>query len=166
MQAFCRYGPGTAYLYAWGMYPGDKALVWGRNESGTWLWVQPANIKYQCWIAKSVGEVEGDVMVLDVAPVRLPHSSLYGPPNQVRAERNGDQVVVSWSAVRMTEDKNRGYMIEANVCQGKVLTWIAVATMGTSLTFKDESSCSKPSNGQLYTVEKHGYSDPEPIPWP
>ncbi len=166
MQAFCRYGPATAYLYAWGMYPGDTAKVWGRNASGTWLWIQPDNIKYQCWIAASVGEVTRDVMILDVAPVRLPHSTLYGPPRQVSAVRNGEQVVVSWSAVKMTEDKNRGYMIEANVCQGKTLVWMAAATMSTSLTIKDESGCSKSSNGLLYTVEKHGYTDPVQITWP
>jgi len=26
-QANCRYGPGKAYLYAWGMYTGDTAEV-------------------------------------------------------------------------------------------------------------------------------------------
>src|SRR4030042_1300655 len=51
MQANCRYGPGKAYLYAWGVYTGDTGTVWGRNDSGTWLWIQPDNIHYQCWIA-------------------------------------------------------------------------------------------------------------------
>jgi len=35
MQANCRYGPGVAYLYRWGLYPGDKADVRGRNWSAT-----------------------------------------------------------------------------------------------------------------------------------
>jgi hypothetical protein len=166
MQANCRYGPGTAYLYAWGMYEGDTATVWGRNSSGTWLWIQPDNIKYQCWIAASVVEVQGDIFSVFVAPVRLPHSVLYGPPAGVTAVRDGNQVTVSWQPVNMTEDDNRGYMIEANVCQGGYLVWMAVAMMDTTYTFTDEQNCAEKSSGILYTVEKHGYTDPVPIPWP
>jgi hypothetical protein len=152
MQSNCRYGPAVAYLYAWGMYTGDTATVWGRNESGTWLWIQPDNINYQCWIATSLVDVVGDIFSVYVAPVRLPHSVLYGPPDGVTATRDGDSVTVSWKHVNMTEDDDRGYMI--------------VATMDTSYTFTDKTSCAEPSNGLLYTVEKHGYTDAVPIPWP
>jgi hypothetical protein len=166
MQSNCRYGPGTAYLYAWGMYKGDTGTVWGRNASGTWLWIQPDKIHYQCWISASIVEIHGDIFTLRVAPVRLPYSTLYGPPQGVTAVRNGDSVTVSWQPVNMTEDDNRGYMIEANVCQNGNLVWMAVATMDTSYTFTDETNCSETSNGLLYTVEKHGYTDPVSIPWP
>jgi hypothetical protein len=166
MQANCRYGPGTAYLYAWGMYTGDTGTVWGRNDSGTWLWIQPDNIKYQCWISASVVEIKGDIFTLRVAPVRLPQSVLYGPPQGVTAVREGNSVIVSWQKVSMTEDDDRGYMIEANVCQNGNLVWMAVATMDTTYTFTDETTCSQGSNGRLYTVEKHGYTAPVPIPWP
>jgi len=166
MQANCRYGPAKAYLYAWGMYPGDTGTVWGRNYSGTWLWIQPDNINYPCWIAASVVEIHGDIFTVRVASVRLPQSTLYGPPQGVSAVRDGDSVTVSWQPVNMTEDDNRGYMIEANVCQNGNLLWMAVATMDNSYTFTDETTCSNPSNGLLYTVEKHGYTDPVPIPWP
>ncbi len=166
MQSNCRYGPGVAYLYAWGMYTGDTATVWGRNDSGTWLWIQPDKIKYQCWIATSLVDVTGDIFSVYVAPVRLPHSTLYGPPTGITATRQGDTVTISWQAAGMTEDDNRGYMIEANICQGGNLIWTAVATMDTSFTFTDESGCGEPSNGLLYTVEKHGYTDPVTIPWP
>jgi hypothetical protein len=166
MQANCRYGPGTAYLYAHGLYTNDTGTVWGRNASGTWLWVQPDNMKYQCWVAASVVEVVGDVMVLRVAPVRLPRSTLYGPPPWVKAERNGNQVTVTWGRVAMTEDDDRGYMIEANVCQKGNLAWMAVATDETTYTFTDETTCKEKSSGFLYTVEKHGYTDPIKIPWP
>jgi hypothetical protein len=37
---------------------------------------------------------------------------------------------------------------------------------GTSYTFDDEDDCSNDSNGRLYAVEKHGYTDPVTIPWP
>jgi hypothetical protein len=166
MQSNCRYGPGTAYLYAWGMYTGDTATLWGRNNSGTWLWIQPDNINYQCWIAASNVDVTGEIFSVRVAPVRLPHSVLYNSPTGISAVRDGDQVTVSWQPVNMTEDDNRGYMIEANVCQNGNLIWLAVATMETSYTFTDENTCSTASNGLLYTVEKHGYTDPVPIPWP
>lgn len=166
MQANCRYGPGKAYLYAWGMYTGDTGTVWGRNSSGTWLWIQPDNISYQCWIAASVVEIHGDIFTLRVAPVRLPHSTLYGPPQGITAVRDGSSVTISWQSAGMTEDDNRGYMIEANVCQDGNLVWMAVATMDTFYTFTDETNCSQASNALLYTVEKHGYTDPVPIPWP
>jgi hypothetical protein len=166
MQSNCRYGPGTAYLYAWGMYTGDAGTVWGRNDTGTWLWIQPDNIAYQCWISASVVEILGDIFTLRVAPVRLPQSTLYGPPQGVTAVRDGDTVIVTWQPVDMTEDDDRGYMIEANLCQNGNLVWMAVATMAPTYTFTDETSCSEASNGLLYTVEKHGYTDPVPIPWP
>jgi hypothetical protein len=166
MQSNCRYGPGKAYLYAWGMYSGDTGTVWGRNDSGTWLWIQPDNIKYQCWISSSVVEIKGDIFTLRVAPVRLPESVLYGPPQGVSATREGDSVIVSWQRVNMTEDDDRGYMIEANVCQNGNLVWMAVATTDTTYTFSDETTCNEKSNGLLYTVEKHGYTAPVLIPWP
>ena len=148
------------------MYTGDKGTVWGRNTSGTWLWVQPDAIQYQCWVSASVVEVDGDAMPLRVASVRLPHSTLYGPPPLIKTERNGDQVTIHWGRVAMTEDDNRGYLIEANICQNGNLVWLAVATEKTSFTITDEMNCKVKSNGLLYTVEKHGYSDPVKIPWP
>src|SRR6266545_1999470 len=36
----------------------------------------------------------------------------------------------------------------------------------TSYTVKDEAGCAEPSSGKLYTVEKHGFSDPVDISWP
>ncbi|HSB65423.1 MAG TPA: hypothetical protein VLD65_02535, partial [Anaerolineales bacterium] len=146
MQANCRYGPAKAYLYAWGMYTGDTATVWGRNDTGTWLWIQPDNIAYQCWIAASVVDVTGDIFSVYVAPVRLPHSVLYGPPTGISAVRDGNSVTVSWNRVNMTEDDDRGYMIEANICQAGNLVWTAVATMDTTYTFTDETTCNEPSN--------------------
>lgn len=166
MQANCRYGPGKAYLYAWGMYAGDTGTVWGRNESGTWLWIQPDQIKYQCWISASVVEIHGDIFTLRVASVRLPHQDYYSAPQGITAVRDGNSVTVSWSPVSMTEDDNRGYLIEASVCQNGSLVWMAVATMDSSYTFTDETTCSESSSGLLYTVDKHGYSDPVDIPWP
>ena len=166
MQANCRYGPGTAYLYAHGMYTGDGGTVWGRNSSGSWLWIQPDNIAYQCWISTAVVDVQGDIFTVRVAEVRLPTCDMYGPPENVQARREGDEVTVTWSRVPMTEDDDRGYLLEVTVCQQGALVWMAVHTDETFYTFTDEDSCDSDSGGWLYTVDKHGYSDPVEIPWP
>jgi hypothetical protein len=165
-QANCRYGPAKAYLYSHGLYTGDRAEIHGRNFSGGWLWIQPENLERHCWAAASVMEVIGDVMALKVVQSRLPESTLYEPPEDVEAERDGDQVTVSWEEVWMTEDDYRGYLIEATVCQDGNLVWMAVSVDGTSYTFTDEDTCSGESGGLLYTVEKHGYTAPFDIPWP
>lgn len=166
MQAFCRYGPGKAYLYSHGLYPGDQAIAEGRNYSGAWLWIQPANLSRHCWMAASVAEVRGDVKRLPVVTTILPHSTLYQAPTNVQAFRKGDTVVVTWDPVWMTEDDDRGYLIEATVCQNGSLLSIAVHTDEPRYEFTDELGCSGLSGGKLYTVEKHGYTDPIDIPWP
>ena len=165
-SAHCRYGPGTAYLHAADLYAGDHGLVWNRNYAGTWLWVRFDKLHYACWVAASVTEIEGDVFSVSTYSPPLPKSTLYGPPEKVVAERSGDQVVVTWEEVWMTVDDDRGYLIEARVCQNGYLIDMAVHTDGTSYTFLDETSCDGESKGRLYAVEKHGYTDPVQIPWP
>ncbi len=166
MQAHCRYGPAKAYLHAGDLYPGDHGLVWNRNYDGSWLWVKWDKQSWPCWVSASVVEVEGDVFTVVVYYRPLPKSTLYGPPKKVRAVRQGDQVVVSWDAVWMTEDDFRGYLIEARICRNGYLLDVAVHTNGTSYTFNDDTNCSRASSGKLYAVEKHGYTDPVSIPWP
>ena len=166
MQANCRYGPGTAYLYSHGLYTGDKAEIRGRTISGTWVLIKPENLNRLCWAAASVMEITGDIFLLRVAVPNLPKTTFAGPPANVRATRDGDKVTVAWDLVKLSEDKNRGYLLEANVCQNGFLVWLAVQTYETSYTFNDAGNCSLPSNGLLYTAEKHGYSDPVQIPWP
>lgn len=166
MQANCRYGPGTAYLFSAGLYPGDHVEIHNRNYSGTWLWVRPDTVPRHCWVAASVLDIQGDVFSVSVYFPALPHSTLYGPVQRVQAVRQGDQVIVSWEPVWMTEDDFRGYLIEATVCQGGSLIWMAVQTDGSSYEFTDQQGCSGASSGLLYAVEKHGYTDPVQIPWP
>jgi hypothetical protein len=166
MQANCRYGPGTAYLYAHGLYEGDHAMIHGRTYNGSWLWVQPDDLSWHCWVSASVVEVEGDINTVVVVQRQLPKSTLYGPPTNVRAERKGDEVTVTWDGVWMTEDDDRGYLIEADICQNGYLIDVAVSTYETYYTFRDEQNCDRPSSGALFTVEKHGYTDPVTIPWP
>ena len=165
-QANCRYGPGTAYLYSHGLYTGDHGVVHGRNYSGTWLWIQPDNLDRHCWVAASNVEADGDVMRVTVQYPALPHTSFTDSPTDVQATRNGDQVTVTWSPISVKPEDARGYLIEANVCQNGFYIPIAVHTDGTSYTLTDETTCSQTSSGKLYGVEKHGYTDPVPIPWP
>lgn len=165
-QAHCRYGPGTAYLHAADLYAGDHGLVWNRNYAGIWLWVRFDKLSYACWVAASVTEVMGDIFSVSAYFPPLPKSSLYGPPAVIQATRDGDEVFVSWERVWMTAGDDRGYLIEARLCQNGLLVDVAVHTDGTSYSFIDQRTCDGESKGKLYTVEKHGYSDPVEIPWP
>jgi sarcosine oxidase delta subunit len=174
-QAYCRYGPSKAYLPAADLYAGDTGQVWGRAPYGsTWLYVKPDKINYQCWVAPSVVDVTGDTSTLWInSNFYTPGpSALYGPPANVRATRNGDQVTITWDSVYMTVDDDRGYFIEAWVCQNGAYIWYTVGfgtltdQYKTTYTLTDQAGCSLPSSGKLYTVEKHGYTTPADIPWP
>jgi hypothetical protein len=164
--AHCRYGPDKNYLHAGDLYQGDHGLVWNRNYNASWLWVRFDKLRYACWVAASVLTIQGDVFSVVVYHSALPKSVLYDPPKWVEAERQGDQVVLTWDDVWMTEDDDRGYMIEARVCLEAGLVDLVVATNQTSHTFTDLDSCEGDSGGRLYAVEKHGYTDPIPIDWP
>jgi hypothetical protein len=166
MQAHCRYGPSTAFLHAADLYPDDHGLVWNRNQDGSWLWVRFDKLHYACWVSASVVKVEGDVFSVVVTRTTLPHSTLYGPPTNVQATRDGNQVTITWDAVWMTEDDDRGYFLEVTLCQNGFLFDTFAHTDDTHYTFTDETNCSGESGGRLYTVEKHGYTDPVRIRWP
>jgi hypothetical protein len=170
-QAHCRYGPSTAYLHAADLYPGDGGTVRGRHEFSTWLYIKFDKLDYFCWTAPSVVDVTGNITSLYYTKPDLPSigRNQYGPPKGVQAVRSGNQVTVSWNQVVMTQDKDRGYFIEAFVCQNGYLLWWTVSfpdQYTTSYTVLDEAGCPEASSGQLYTVEKHGYSQPVNIPWP
>ena len=171
MQAHCRYGPSIAYLHAADLYPGDRGVVWGRFAYSSWLWVKFDKLAYACWAAPSVIEVTGDISrIFYTEPDLLKvGSNSYGPPQKVSATRNGDQVTITWKRMQMTVDDDRGYFIEALVCQDGLLRWWTVSLPNqylTSYTVQDEPGCKQASWGEIRTVEKHGYSAPAPIPWP
>lgn len=166
-QANCRYGPGTAYLYAAGLYAGDQAEIRGRNYSGTWLYLKPAKIEYFCWAAASLGEVQGDIFSVIVWQPNLPKTIFIGQPSGVQAVRNGNQVLVTWSHINVKPPEDaRGYLIEAVICQSGSLVTIAVHTDDNGYIITDDQNCEGGSGGKLYGVEKHGYTDPVTIPWP
>ncbi len=170
-QAHCRYGPSVAYLHAADLYPGDTGSVRGRHEYSTWYYIKFDKLNYFCWVAPSVVDLVGDVSTLYTTEPNLVTIgyNIYGPPKNISAVRNGDEVTINWDQVSMTADHDRGYFIEAFVCQNGFLLWWTFSypdQYTTSYTVKDEPGCPIPSYGQLYTVEKHGYSKPTDIPWP
>ncbi len=166
MQAHCRYGPAKGYLHAGDLYPGDQGLVWNRNWDASWLWIKWFKQSWPCWVSASVVEVEGDPFSVVEYYAPLPWSELYGPTKSVWAERKGDKVTVSWEAVYMTEDDDRGYMLKVRHCVNGFLIESVVSTYKTSYTFEDKLSCDRSSSGLVYVVEKHGYTEPVNIPWP
>ncbi len=170
-QAHCRYGPSSAYLHAADLYPGDTGQVRGRYVNSKWLHVKFDKLNYWCWVSPSVIDVVGDITTVRFIEPSLQTigSNMYGPPQNVKATRNGDEVTISWSQMSMTEDDDRGYFIEAWVCQNGAYLWWTVSfpeQYTTSYTVSDQSGCTYPSSGVVYTVEKHGYSQSATIPWP
>jgi len=170
-QAHCRYGPSAAYLHAADLYPGDVGTVRGRFAYSKWLFVKFDKIDYFCWVAPSVVDVVGDISKIKLTQLNLQAigSNQYGPPNIISVVRDGNKVTVTWQQIEMTTDKDRGYFWELFICQNGNYIWWTDSypdQFTTSFTVKDEKGCSTPSHGQLYTVEKHGYSDPVDIPWP
>ena len=170
-QAHCRYGPSVAYLHAADLYPGDMGTVRGRYIYSNWLYIKFDKLNYFCWVAPSVIDVVGDVKSVKLKGLNLQSigSNRYGPPRNVTAVRDGNNVTINWDKVEMTKDDDRGYLLELFVCQDTIYKWWTDSYPdqdSTSYTVKDEAGCAQPSSGKLYTVEKHGFSNPAIIPWP
>jgi hypothetical protein len=170
-QAHCRYGPSVAYLHAADLYAGDMGTVRGRFVYSKWLYVKFDKLDYFCWVAPSVVDVVGDISLIALKELNLQSigSNMYGPPRGVTAVRVDNEVIISWNQVNMTKDDDRGYLLELFVCQGGNYIWWTDSypdQFTTSYEVRDEAGCAVPSSGMLYTVEKHGFSQPVTIPWP
>lgn len=170
-QAHCRYGPSTAYLHAADLYAGDVGSVRGRFQYSKWLYVKFDKLDYFCWVAPSVVDVSGDINTILLTEVHLPGPSvLYGPPQGVYAERVGNKKVrISWEQVKMTQDDDRGYMLEMFVCQNGAYLWFTAVIPDqytNSYLVEDGPGCGTASSGVIYAVEKHGYTTASPIRWP
>jgi len=170
-QAHCRYGPSVAYLHAADLYAGDVGTVRGRYIYSKWLYVKFDKLNYFCWVAPSVVDVVGDVSQIAYKELNLQSigSNMYGPPKGVTAVRNGNEVIISWNRVEMTDDDDRGYLLELFVCQNGAYLWWTDSypdQFTTSYEVRDEAGCAVQSSGKLYTVEKHGFSQPAIIQWP
>ena len=165
-RAHCRYGPGAAYLHEYGLLEGIPVEILGRTDRGDWLYVLPLYFDTGCWIKADLLEISGDIFSVDPYYGILPFSDIYPPPYIISVTRSGSEVTVSWSNVRMTEDKYRGYLIEAWICQGGEMVFTPVNIDGFITTFTDEPGCDEPSHARIYSAQKHGYSLWRIIPWP
>jgi len=165
-QTNCRYGPGAAYLYEYGLYSGDRYDVVGRNQLGTWVYLEPKFGGNRCWAKTSLLNIEGDIFQVVEYYSPLPFSQLYKPPASVTTSRDGDTVTIGWSAVYMTEDDYRGYLLELWLCQDGQIVFTPIHSDEIIINVTDEDGCFESSSGRLYTAEKHGYTFWVPVPWP
>jgi hypothetical protein len=173
----CLFGPGSAYLYKYGL----NATVWmnviGRNLDGSWLNVKAPNDPNwnACWIKATLVEFNrGKIEDVPIVWTALPFSNLYQPPNAVSTNRVGNKVTIFWQPVYMTEDDYRGYLIEAWVCQAGSQVFLPIGYVTSfdqnnsmlAVEVTDEPGCDIPSSARIYSVEKHGYTGYRVIPWP
>jgi len=168
-QANCRYGPGAAYLYKYGLYPGFNIEIIGRNETGTWIVIQAIGGSNPCWVKASLLNIKGEVMSLAPAELPLPMSPYYGPLTGVYAQRHGNEVIISWNAMQLRagdDSLQYPYLVEAWLCQAGQLAFKPIGSWETITTVEDEPGCSQPSHARVYGVEKHGYTRWVAVPWP
>lgn len=166
VQSHCRHGPGVAYLHEWTLYPNVRVDIIGRNDLGTWVYVDPWTYAHYCWVNASLLEIRGNLFDAPPYYSSLPFSTLYKPPTGAHAVRNGNNVTISWNPVWMTQDDYRGYLIEAWLCQDGQLIFTPMRSDETILVVTDEPGCLEPSGARLYTAEKHGYTQWVIVPWP
>lgn len=168
VQSNCRYGPGTAYLYEWGLFPGNRVTILGRNQDGTWVYVDPWTYIDFCWVKTEFLKIlSGDVSSLVQNRTLLPYTEFYWSPRNVRASRlEGGEVMVNWDLVPMSLDDNRGYLIEGWLCQDGQLRFTPLHFWSPPAFLYDEPGCLEPSSARIYTAEKHGYTEWIAIPIP
>lgn len=160
----CRYGPDADYLYAWGLSEGDLAELKGRNYEGTWLYVQPHDTDWTCWVAASIVTPSVEIETVDVVyPVIYVHPAVSNPSG-VKAARNGSSVTISWNPAPAAI--GLGYLVEARICMGSYLLDVVESTEALSITLTDKDGCSGDSYGQVRVFDKRGYSAPVKIKWP
>ncbi len=168
-QANCRYGPGAAYLYKYGVYANYYMDIIGRNETGTWVVVQAIGGTNPCWVKASLIDIKGDVMSVAPTSLPLPESPYYGPLTGISAVRKGDSVIISWDALVLKagdDSLQYPYLVEAWLCKDGQLSFTPIGSWETILTVEDQPGCSEASHARVYGVEKHGYTAWVNIPWP
>jgi hypothetical protein len=169
VRSNCRYGPGAPYLYKYGLVPGSNLEIIGRTDLGTWILVRAIGGNNPCWVKASLMDIKGDVMNVEPTYVPLPPSPYYGPPSGVSAQREGNEVHISWNPINLRAGDDQAaasYVVEAWVCQAGQLIFTPVGSYYPSATVLDEPGCSQPSHARLLGAEKHGYTRAVEIPWP
>jgi hypothetical protein len=167
-QSNCRYGPGAAYLYKYGLYSSNNLEIIGRNGTGTWILVQAIGGDNPCWLKASLLDIRGEVMSLAPASLPLPQSPYYGPLTGVSSKRDGNTVIISWDTLNLRagdDSLQYPYLIEAWLCHGGQLIFEPIGSWESIVSVQDEPGCSEPSHARIYGVEKHGYTTWVTVTW-
>jgi hypothetical protein len=133
--------------------------VLGRNQDGSWVYVDPWTYTGKCWVKTELLELTADVSTVPQIRTLLPYTQFYWPPPNVRSSRIGEEILVNWDLVPMSLDDNRGYLIEAWLCQDGQLLFLPTQYWNPPAILIDEPGCSEPSSARIYTAEKHGYTE-------
>jgi hypothetical protein len=166
LQTFCRYGPASAYLPVWVLYPGVAVRAEAQDASGQWLLVRATGFADRCWAPQASLALNPGLTLLPLGDIQLPRSDLYRAPAGLALERDGAQVNLTWEPVFRAADDDRGYLFEAWLCHDGALVFEAIQSDLPQVTFLDEAGCVEPSRAHLYTAEIHGYSQPVTVPLP
>lgn len=163
----CLYGPADWYEYKSSFAAGQQLDVVGKSEDGNWLNVQETGGWNACWIeAAQVQLLDTQVESLPVVQPVMP-LELFGLSSPYAgARREGDEVTLSWKAVRMSADEVRGYLIRAKLCKdGQIIPQDIFIPMtfetnvGTlTYTVIDEGGCSEPSEIHIISYARRGFA--------
>lgn len=163
-NAFCRWGPGQAYLSSYTVTSEMTLAIEGRDFSAIWLWVQPPDLAWKCWVASNTLTVKGDPKSAPFIVHILPINDAVPAVKGVKADRNKAKVTISWKAAPTAIEQH--YLIEAAHCQNGLLVFFAYTTTNTSITLQDNKNCNGQSKAEVRNVNKLGYSPPVKAPWP
>lgn len=173
-KLICRYGPGANYLYLIAFNRSTPIRLIGRAPGNNWVLIE--NGQQDCWSNSEFITLkeEGDFKALiPVYPegYKIPVSPYYGPTTVLTAERNGNEITVTWMEIVVSpgkyEDENMfPYIVEVWACKNGEIVFDTLGSRFPFITFTDEPGCSEPSHGRVYIQEKHGYAGPAEIPWP
>lgn len=168
----CFYGPSKAYLYKYGLLPGNHLEIIGYIPDTGYIEVRAIGGSNPCWMNLKFMNVEGDintVQPIDPLSIVLPRSPYYSGLTWASAERSGNEVTVTWDYFELRagdSSEQEPYLVEAWVCQAGKLIFTPLGVYDNTTTVVDEPGCDQPSHGRVYVVEKHGYTNYFEIDWP
>jgi hypothetical protein len=168
----CYYGPSKAYLYKYGLLKGNRLDIIGIIEDTGYIEVQAIGGDNPCWMNLEFMDVQGDihsVKPVDPLTINMPWSPYYPALNFAKAIRNGNEVTISWSPLKLRagdDSEQESYLLETWVCRNGKLTFVPIGAYQNKATVMDEPGCSEPSFGRVYGVEKHGYTKYLKFDWP
>lgn len=168
----CYYGPSKAYLYKYGLLKGNRLDIIGWQPDTGYIEVQAIGGDNPCWMNRDFMDIEGDLFtVKPVGPeeIKLPWSPYYPALAFAKAERNGNEVTVTWSPLKLKagdDSEQELYLLEAWVCRAGKLTFTPVGAYRNQARVTDEPGCREPSHARVYGVEKHGYTKYLKFDWP